>query len=115
MWIVAIAWMYVAVMMTVAEAVSPQGTLLGAFFTLLLYGIAPLALVMYLLGTPARRRARRAREAAEHAAANPAQAKEPGEEGDKGDQAPGSAVRIQPDASGLPSAAPVSPEGKEPG
>lgn len=59
MLLIAIAWMYVALMMAVAEAMHPQGSLLGAFFTLLLYGIGPLALVLYLVGTPARRRARR--------------------------------------------------------
>lgn len=58
MWIVAIAWMYVAVMMTVAEATHPQGTILGAIITFIFYGVAPVALVMYILGTPARRRAR---------------------------------------------------------
>lgn len=109
MWIVAIAWMYVAVMMAVAEASSPQGSLLGAFFTLLLYGIAPLALVMYLLGTPARRRARQAREAAEQAAAataaHEAAASEP--------PPPALSAGLDPDAGGLPPAAPVPAEGKE--
>lgn len=65
MWIVAIAWMYVAVMMAVAEAVNANGTILGALFTLLLYGIGPLAIVLYLLGTPARRKARRQQERAD--------------------------------------------------
>ncbi len=65
MWIVAIAWMYVAVMMAMAEATATNGTVLGAVITLLLYGIGPLSLVMYLLGTPARRKARRAAEARE--------------------------------------------------
>lgn len=64
MHIVAIAWMFVVVLMTLAEATSPQGTLLGAFFTLLLYGLLPLSIVLYLLGTPMRRRARRQAEAA---------------------------------------------------
>lgn len=70
MYIVAIAWLYVVFMMAVAEAMSPQGTLLGAFFTLLLYGLGPLALVLYILGTPARKR-RRAREEAAASAAAP--------------------------------------------
>ena len=61
--VVALAWMYVVVLMAAAEATAPNGTLLGAFFTLLLYGVGPLALALYLLGTPARRRARRAVEA----------------------------------------------------
>jgi hypothetical protein len=65
MYLVAIAWMYVVLMMALAEALSPQGTVLGAIVTLLLYGCAPLALVLYLLGTPGRRRARRSTEMAE--------------------------------------------------
>lgn len=58
MYIVLIAWSYVAVMMAVVEAAAPNGSLLGAFFTLLFYGIVPVALIAYLMGTPARRRAR---------------------------------------------------------
>jgi hypothetical protein len=60
MYLVAIAWMYVVVMMTVAEATASSGTLLGAFMTFVFYGLFPLAIVMYLLNTPARRRALRA-------------------------------------------------------
>ena len=62
MYLVAIAWMYVAVMMSAAELVHPNGTVLGALITLLLYGVAPLSVVLYILGSPARRRARRAEE-----------------------------------------------------
>jgi len=54
--------MFVVILMAAAEAMSPVGTLLGAFFTLLLYGIVPLSIVLYLMATPARRRARRAAE-----------------------------------------------------
>ncbi|MBA4176064.1 MAG: hypothetical protein C0505_05825 [Leptothrix sp. (in: Bacteria)] len=64
MYLVAIAWIYVVSMMALAEAVSPQGTLVGAFFTLLLYGLLPLSVVLYIMATPARRRALRAAEAA---------------------------------------------------
>ncbi len=64
MLIVAIAWLYVVVLMAIVEAVSSTGTVLGAFFTLLLYGFLPLALVLYLLATPARRRAARQAELA---------------------------------------------------
>lgn len=63
MHIVPIAWMFVVVLMTIAEATSTQGTLLGAFFTFVLYGVLPLAILMYILGTPGRKRARRAAEA----------------------------------------------------
>lgn len=64
MHIVAIAWLFVVGLMTLAEATSPQGTLLGAFFTLLLYGVLPLGILLYIMATPARRRARAAAEAA---------------------------------------------------
>jgi membrane protein implicated in regulation of membrane protease activity len=65
MYVVIIAWGYVVLLMAVAEAISSQGTVLGAFFTLLLYGVLPLSIVVYILGTPGRKRARAAREAQE--------------------------------------------------
>jgi membrane protein implicated in regulation of membrane protease activity len=63
LYLVAIAWMYVVLMMSVAEALAPSGSLLGAAITFVFYGALPLALVLYLLGTPARRRALRAAQA----------------------------------------------------
>ena len=63
MHLVTIAWIYVVLMMAVAEAISTQGTVLGAVFTFLLYGVLPLCIVLYIMATPARKRARRAREA----------------------------------------------------
>ena len=68
LYLVTIGWMYVVLMMSVAEALAPNGSLLGAFITFVFYGVLPLALVLYLLGTPARRRALRA---AEKSAAQP--------------------------------------------
>ena len=62
MYLVAIAWMYVVVMMAVAEAMATNGSVLGAVFTFLLYGVLPCSIVMYLMGTPMRRRARLAAE-----------------------------------------------------
>jgi mannose/fructose/N-acetylgalactosamine-specific phosphotransferase system component IID len=62
MYLVAIAWMYVALMMAIAEATHANGSLLGAIITFLLYGVGPLALVLYLMGTPHRRRARQLQE-----------------------------------------------------
>lgn len=82
LYLVAIGWMYVVLMMTVAEATAPNGSLLGAVITFVLYGLLPLALVLYLLATPARRKALRAREAALASAAQP----------DGGGHAPGDAV-----------------------
>lgn len=60
--LVAIAWIYVVVMVAAAEAVAPNGTLLGAAFTIVLWGVLPLSVVLYILTTPARRRARLQRE-----------------------------------------------------
>ncbi|RZI81388.1 MAG: hypothetical protein EOP38_19455 [Rubrivivax sp.] len=112
MWIVAIAWMYVAVMMAVAEAFSPQGSVLGAVFTLLLYGIAPLALVMYLLATPARRRQRRAAEHAEWQAAQTAP--QTAAHTDPQPDACVAASGPDPDAGGLPSGDAIAPKREEP-
>jgi hypothetical protein len=61
--VVVIGWSYVALMMALAEAVAPNGSLLGAFGTFVLYGVPPLAIVLYIGSTPARRRARRAADA----------------------------------------------------
>lgn len=63
MFLVVIAWLYVALMMALAEATHARGSVLGAVFTFLLYGVAPVALLIYLMGRPARRAARQRREA----------------------------------------------------
>ena len=60
--LVALAWMYVVLLMAVAEATSPVGSTLGALLTFVLYGALPLAIVLYLLDAP-RRAARRRAEA----------------------------------------------------
>ncbi|OYU83792.1 MAG: hypothetical protein CFE45_26210 [Burkholderiales bacterium PBB5] len=78
MHIVASAWSVVVLLMTVAEATSTQGTVLGAVFTLLLYGVLPLSIVLYVMGTPQRRRARLAAEQAERAEAQAAAAEAAG-------------------------------------
>ena len=64
MYLVLIAWLYVTLMMAVAEATSPMGTVLGAVMTSVLDGLLPRVIVGYILGTPARKRAIRAREQA---------------------------------------------------
>jgi hypothetical protein len=68
MYLIPIAWLYVVLMMAVVEAASTQGTVLGALITFVLYGLGPVALVVYLMGFPGRRRALKAREVAEWAA-----------------------------------------------
>lgn len=67
MYLVVIGWMYVVLMMSVAEATNSTGSILGAIVTFFLYGLMPVALVVYLMGTPLRRKAIKAREAAEFA------------------------------------------------
>ena len=77
MYIVPIAWLYVTVMMAVAEATNTTGTLLGGIITFLLYGLLPVGLVVYVMGAPARRRAIKARERAELEAARASSALNP--------------------------------------
>jgi mannose/fructose/N-acetylgalactosamine-specific phosphotransferase system component IID len=62
MYIVAIAWIYVALMMGVAEATNTNGTVLGGIVTFILYGILPTAIIIYIMRTPHRKRVRLALE-----------------------------------------------------
>lgn len=61
--LVIVGWLYVALMMAVAEATNTNGTLAGAVFTFVAFGVVPVSLLGYLMGRPARRRARERREA----------------------------------------------------
>ena len=54
MYIVAIAWLYVVLMMSLTESSAVAG-----IATFVFYGLAPLALFLWLIGTPQRRRNRR--------------------------------------------------------
>jgi hypothetical protein len=56
MHVVAIAWLFVAILMAAAET-----SMTAAVLTFFLYGLAPLALFWWIVGTP-RRRARRLRD-----------------------------------------------------
>ena len=100
MHLVIIAWLYVALMMAVAEATNTTGTVLGAIFTFMLYGLLPLGVVVYIMGTPSRRRARQAREQQAREAAMPANARAPS--------------AVEPDQGGKAPADPLSPVRKEP-
>ncbi len=57
MYIVAIAWLYVVFMMSITEQSATAGVA-----TFLLYGIFPLTVVLYLMGTPQRKRNRQKKE-----------------------------------------------------
>jgi hypothetical protein len=72
MHLIAIGWIYVVLMMAVAEALSSQGSVIGAVFTFLLYGVLPLAIVLYIVATPARKKALRLAEQRAAAPAAPA-------------------------------------------
>lgn len=92
MYLVAIAWLYVVILMSLAEATSDGGTLLGAVITLLFYGALPLGVALYLIGTPSRRSARR------RAVLGSA----------------GEARTLDPDGGGHPPGDAIAPERKEP-
>lgn len=74
MYLIVIAWFYVTLMMALAEAASPQGSILGAAITFVLYGLLPMSILVYILGTPARKRRLKARREAEQRAWDAAQA-----------------------------------------
>jgi mannose/fructose/N-acetylgalactosamine-specific phosphotransferase system component IID len=69
MYIVPIAWLYVALMMSVAEATNTNGSVLGGILTFILYGILPTSIIVYVMGAPQRKRARLALEKAQNEAA----------------------------------------------
>ena len=95
MYLVVIAWLYVTIMMSVAEATSSTGSVLGAIVTFVLYGLLPLSIVVYIMGTPARKRAIHARAMAERAQAEAAAAlsepSSPSAQPDTGSHAPAGA------------------------
>ena len=91
MYLVVIAWLYVTVLMAVAEATSPTGSVLGAIVTFALYGLLPMSILVYILGTPGRKRKIHAREMQERAAAAQAGASALAEP-DEGGHAPSAAA-----------------------
>jgi predicted membrane channel-forming protein YqfA (hemolysin III family) len=89
MLLVAIAWIYVVLMMALVEAMSPGGTVFGALITLVLYGVLPLGIVLYLMSAPARRRLRLRREG------DPARQAASVDPGDGGEHAAGDAIAAE--------------------
>ena len=53
MYIVALAWMYVVLMMSITET-----SVVAGVMTFLMYGVVPVAIILYVMGTPGRRRRR---------------------------------------------------------
>lgn len=53
MYIIAIAWIYVVLMMSITER-----SFIAGVMTFLLYGVFPLAIILYLMGVPERKRRR---------------------------------------------------------
>jgi hypothetical protein len=90
MYIVAIAWLYVALLMAATEP-----NLVAAVLSFVFYGILPLMLLLWLVGTPARRR-RAAKRATERAAESPEKAPVAGSDVERLDQVVGEDDR--PDA-----------------
>ena len=100
MYLIPIAWLYVTLMMAVAEATNTNGTVLGALVTFVLYGLLPIGLLLYFMGTPARKRARLAADAQEDRARAQTAADD-------------AAISGQPNTSSEPTADPVAPVRKE--
>lgn len=57
MYIIAIAWLYVVLIAAISDT-----TVVGGVLTFVFWGVGPLALFLWLAGTPARRRAAARRE-----------------------------------------------------
>ncbi|GAB3188670.1 hypothetical protein [Hydrogenophaga aquatica] len=55
MYLVVLGWVYVAVLMALAEAFSANGTILGAIVTLILYGFVPVSLILYFISRKQRK------------------------------------------------------------
>lgn len=58
MYLIAIAWLYVALLAAVTD-----NSVVGGVLTFVFYGLAPMTLFLWLFGTPTRRRRQRQREA----------------------------------------------------
>jgi hypothetical protein len=76
MHIVAIAWIYVVLMMSITEH-----SVVAGIATFLLYGVFPVSIILYLMHAPERRRKRKA---AQNISQEAGSAK-PGQEGDPAD------------------------------
>ena len=62
MLIVAIGWLFVVALFAMVQMASPQGSLLVALLLVFGAGVLPLAVVLYVMGAPGRRRRRKLAE-----------------------------------------------------
>ena len=99
--LVVIAWLYVTLMMAVAEASAINGRLLGGIITFALYGLLPVSIIVYIFSTPVRKRMRKARE--EQAMRQWAQEQQKQQEKNAMNAANST---VEPDGSGKPPASP---------
>jgi len=102
MYIVPIAWIYVALLMSMAEATNTNGTVLGACITFVLYGVMPVGIMVYIMGTPSRKRRIREQEARDREAYLA-----------RSGHSPSGVVPLEPDTSSHTPADPVTPVRKE--
>lgn len=111
MYLLIIGWIYVVLMMAVAEATNSNGTILGAVVTFVLYGLVPAGLLAYLMGAPARNKRNKKQRAEAEAAfaqqASTALGDANSNEPDAGSHAPGGAPSVASDTS-------IAPMRKEP-
>lgn len=73
MYIVAIGWIYVVLMMSITEA-----SVVAGIMTFLMYGVAPLVIILYVMATPHRKRMRVLQEKARREAQSKAASLEQG-------------------------------------
>jgi bacteriorhodopsin len=72
MYIVAIAWIYVVLMMSITEH-----SIVAGIMTFLMYGVLPLTIILYLMRTPHRRRQRQAIKQLQNQVTEPTAKKNP--------------------------------------
>lgn len=84
MYIIAIAWTFVVLLMAAAEAM--ETSVLGGLLTFILYCALPLGLFLYIFGTPQRHRNQMKADTAASAQHSQDQA-EPGANAERNDQA----------------------------
>ena len=66
MYIIAIAWTYVALMAAITEP-----TVLGGIITFIFWGVLPVSIILFVLSSPARKQRRKQAELADEAVHHP--------------------------------------------